>query len=208
MRKHFAIAAIVAVLAVAGMRQTAAAEPQAGEVLGLFGQCFVETVGRRNVLRPGDAVRVGDTLDVAAGAKLKLRMNDGSVIAVASGTRLTIADYRLGNGGETRDARLSLGEGLLRAVVSVLKGVPHFEGDTATGVAAVRSTDWFIEARPGSTQVGVLDGRVSLKSVSTGREIVVPARWGARVEAGRDPVPARVWTEAEFADFIGRTNLE
>ena len=30
----------------------------------------------------------------------------------------------------------------------------------------------------------------------------------ARVEAGRDPVPARVWTEAEFADFIGRTNLK
>jgi hypothetical protein len=103
---------------------------------------------------------------------------------------------------------LSLGVGLLRAVVSALSGLAHFEVDTATGVAAVRSTDWFIEARPGSTQVGVLDGRVSLKSVTTGREIVIPARWGARVEAGRDPVPARVWTEAEFADFIGRTNLE
>ena len=177
-------------------------------MLALFGQCYVETAGRRNALKLGDAVHVGDSLDVAAGAKLKLRMSDGSVIAVASGTRFAIADYRLGNGGESRDARLSLGEGLLRAVVSVLRGVSHFEVDTATGVAAVRSTDWFIEARPGSTQVGVLDGRVSLKSVATGREIVIPARWGARVEAGRDPVPARAWTEAEFADFIGRTNLQ
>jgi hypothetical protein len=208
MRKHFAIAAIVAVLAGPGTREAATAEPQAGEVLALFGQCFIEIAGRRNALKPGDAVHVGDTLDVAAGAKLKLRMNDGSIIAVASGTRLAIADYRLGNGGESREVRLSLGQGLLRAVVSVLRGEPHFEVDTATGVAAVRSTDWFIEARPGSTQVGVLDGRVSLKSVTTGREIVIPARWGARVEAGRDPVPARVWTEAEFADFIGRTNLE
>ena len=189
-------------------REAATAEPQAGEVLALFGQCFIEIAGRRNALKPGDAVHVGDTLDVTAGAKLKLRMNDGSVIAVASGTRLAIADFRLGNGGESREVRLSLGQGLLRAVVSVLRGEPHFEVDTATGVAAVRSTDWFIEARPGSTQVGVLDGRVSLKSVTTGREIVIPARWGARVEAGRDPVPARVWTEAEFADFIGRTNLE
>ena len=75
-------------------------------------------------------------------------------------------------------------------------------------MAAVRSTDWFIEARPGSTQVGVLDGRVSLRSVATGQEILIPAGWGARVEAGRDPVPARVWTEAEFDDFIRRTNLE
>jgi hypothetical protein len=208
MLKHFAISAIVAVLTVAGTRETTAAEPQAGEVLALFGQCFATTAGRRNALRPGDAVLVGDILDVSAGAKLKLRMNDGSVIALASGSRLTITDYRIGNGGERRDAILSLGQGLLRAVVSLFRGVPHFEVDTATGVAAVRSTDWFIEAQPESTQVGVLDGRVSLKSVATGRSIVIPARWGARVEAGRDPVPARVWSAAEFADFVGRTNLE
>jgi hypothetical protein len=208
MRKHLAIAAMVAVLAGLCITAAAAAEPQAGEVLALVGHCFVEHAGRKDALQPGDAVHVGDTLDAAAGGKLKLRMNDGSVIAVASGTRLTITAYRLGDGGESRDATLSLREGLLRAVVSVLRGEPHFEVDTATGVAAVRSTDWFIEARPGSTQVGVLDGRVSLKSVATGREIVIPTRWGARVEAGRDPVPARVWTEAEFADFIGRTNLK
>jgi hypothetical protein len=88
------------------------------------------------------------------------------------------------------------------------KGSSHFEVDTATGVAAVRSTHWFIEAQPGSTQVGVLEGRVSLKSVATGKEIVIPARWGARVEAGRDPVPARVWTGAEFDDVMQRTNVD
>ena len=209
MRNHFAVAAIVAVLAVPGVRGTASAAPQqAGEVLALFGQCVVETGGRTNLLKLGDAVNVGDTVEVAAGAKLKLRMNDGSVIAVASGGRLTIADYRIGEGGQSRDAVLSLGAGLLRAVVPALTGPPHFEVDTATSVAAVRSTDWFIEAKAGSTQVGVLEGRVSLKSVATGQEIVIPARWGARVEAGRDPVPARVWTRAEFDDFIARTNLE
>ena len=93
MRKHFAIAVIVAVLAGPGVREVATAEPQAGEVLALFGQCFVETAGRRNALKLGDAVHIGDSLDVAAGAKLKLRMSDGSVIAVASGTRFAIADY-------------------------------------------------------------------------------------------------------------------
>src|SRR5439155_23378906 len=180
----------------------------AGQVLALFGQCFVETGGRRTLLKLGDGVHVGDTVEVEAGAKLKLRMSDGSVVAVSALSRLRIADYRVAAGGERRDATLSLGEGLLRAVVPALKGPPHFEVETATGVAAVRSTDWFIQARPGSTQVGVLEGRVSLKSVATGQEIVIPARWGARVEAARDPVPARVWTSAEFDDFIRRTNLE
>jgi hypothetical protein len=208
MRNPFALTALVAVLAVLRVPGAAAVGPQAGEVLALFGQCFVEVAGHKSPLKLGDAIHIGDTLDTAAGAKLKLRMNDGSVIAVASDSRVTIAEYRIGEGGESRAATLSLGEGLLRAVVSTLRGPPRFEVDTATSVAAVRSTDWFIEARPGSTQVGVLEGRVSLKSASTGQEIVIPARWGARVEAGKDPVPARVWTAAEFADFIQRTNLQ
>jgi hypothetical protein len=207
-RNRFAIAAIVTVLVVPGPRGTVSAAPKAGEVLVLFGQCFVETGGQRSPLRLGDAVHVGDAVEAEAEAKLKLRMNDGSIIAIASNSRLTITDYRVGDGGESRAATLSLGKGLLRAAVSSLSGAAHFEVDTATGVAAVRSTDWFIDVQPGSTQVGVLEGRVSLKSVATGKEIVIPARWGARVEAGRDPVPARVWTAAEFDNFISRTNLE
>src|ERR1700730_10125020 len=91
MRKHFAIAAIGAVLAGPGMREAATAEPQAGEVLALSGQCFVETAGRRNALKLGDAVHVGDSLDVAAGAKLKIRMSDRSAVAISSGTRFAIA---------------------------------------------------------------------------------------------------------------------
>jgi hypothetical protein len=117
-------------------------------VLALFGQCSGENGGGRVLLKLGDAVYVGETLEAAAGAKLKLRMNDGSILALAPEGRLTITDYRVGDHGESRDATLSLGAGLLRAVVSPLNGSSHFEVDTATGVAAVRSTHWFIEARP------------------------------------------------------------
>jgi len=208
MRTPYAIAAIGMVLTLVGGRGAAAAGPQAGAVLAMFGQCIGETGGRKQTLSLGDPVYVAETLDVAAGAKLRLRMNDGSIISIASNTRLTITDYRVGDDGQSRAATLSLGMGLLRAVVSALKGPAHFEVDTATGVAAVRSTDWFIEAKPRSTRLGVLEGRVSLQSVATGREIVIPTHWGARVEAGRDPVLARVWTDAEFENFIRRTSLE
>ena len=210
MRNPYAIAAISIVLALAGTREAASAGPQAGEVLALSGQCFGETDGQRRPLKPGDAVHVGETLAVAAGAKLKLRMNDGSIIAIASGGRLTIAAYRVGDGGDSRDATLSLGEGLLRAVVSTLRGPPHFEVDTATSVAAVRSTDWFIEARPGSTLVGVLEGRVSLKSVATGREIVIPARWGRpsrsrqRSGGGKSVDPGGIRRFHQPHEFVGR----
>jgi hypothetical protein len=208
MRTPHAIAAIGMVLSLIGGRGAAAAGPQAGAVLAMFGQCTGETDGSAHTLSLGDPVYVMETVDVAAGAKLRLRMNDGSIISIASGTRLTVTEYRVGDGRQSRAATLSLGMGLLRAVVSALMGPAHFEVDTATGVAAVRSTDWFIEAKPRSTRVGVLEGRVTLQSLATGREIVIPAHWGARVEAGRDPVPARVWSDAEFDNFIRRTSLD
>jgi hypothetical protein len=130
-------------------------------------------------------------------------MKDGSVISAASGTRVSIDTYEAD--GQRRDAKLSLVSGLIRAAVSAVSQPSRFEVETATGVAAVRSTDWFVEARPDSTQVGVLEGSVSLTSSATRRSLTIPARWGARVEAGRSPVPARVWTKSEFDDVIART---
>jgi hypothetical protein len=37
--------------------------------------------------------------------------------------------------------------------------------------------------------------------------VVIPPRWGARLQRGLDPVPPRVWSAAEFADVIGRTDV-
>ncbi|HEV2303830.1 MAG TPA: FecR family protein [Stellaceae bacterium] len=209
MRYRFAARSVaVAILALLAAPPFAAATAsQAGQVLALFGPCFVETAGHKAPLKLGDPVHVGDAVEVAAGGKLKLRMEDGSIIAVASNSRLTIRNYEVARNGAGREAALSLAHGLLRAVVSSLKGRSHFEVDTATGVAAVRSTDWFIEAQAGSTQVGVLKGRVSLEGAATGRAVVIPAQWGARVYAGKDPTPPRKWSHAEFADVIRRTNL-
>lgn len=184
----------------------AAAAP-AGSVVGVNGQCTLERAAQRSALKMGDAVNVGDSVEVAAGGKLKLRMNDGSVLSVAPESRLTVADYQVDASGQRRDAKLSLAQGLLRAVVAPSMGQPNFEVATAVGAAAARSTDWFVESRAGAVQVGVLSGSVSLTSAATRRSVTIPARWGARLEAGRDPVPARVWTPAEFDAFIARTDL-
>lgn len=183
---------------------TAFAAP-AGQVLAASGQAFIETGGQRNPAKPGDPVSVGDTLDVPQGAKVKLRMNDGSVIAAAAGSRLTIEAYE--SDGSGRNAQLNLASGLLRAVVTQVNQPSRFEVSTATGVAAVRSTDWFVAANPGSTQVGVLEGAVNLTSAATKRAVRIPARWGARVETGKDPVSPRVWEQREFDDVIARTDL-
>src|SRR5438876_5528288 len=180
----------------------------AGTVVGLSGASVVESGGARGAVRLGQPVQVGDTVEVPADGKLKLRMADGSVISVAAGTRLTIAAYGVDAAGQRQEARLSLTQGLLRAVVAPVQRPAAFEVDTAVGTAAVRSTDWFVEGSATAMQVGVLAGSVEMTSRATRRREMIPARWGARMEAGRDPVPPRVWSPAEFAAVIARTDVK
>ena len=172
----------------------AAAATPAGIVIGVSGSC----TDRGRVLNRGDAVQIGDTLDVPAGGNLKLRMADGSMISLASGTSMTVANYDIAASG--RAAKLLLTQGLVR-VTSVTR---PFEVSTAVGTASAGSgsADWFIKAEAGSAQVGVLAGTVDLTSSPTGASVSIPAHWGTRLEAARAPVPPRVWTQMEFNAVI------
>src|SRR5260370_37585914 len=93
----------------------------------------------------------------------------------------------------------------MRAVVAPIDRPARFEVKTATSTAAVRSTDWFIEAQPGMVIVAVLVGSVALTGNATNASVLVPARSGAGVEAGNDPTAPRVWRQAEFNALIART---
>jgi hypothetical protein len=179
----------------------------AGSVVAISGQCFIESDGKRAALKFGDAVHIADTVDVPAGAKLKLRMNDGSILSLAAGSQMTIAAYTVDSDGKRHVVELSLGQGLLRAVVAPIDRPARFEVETATSTAAVRSTDWFIEAQPGMVTVAVLVGSVALTGNATNASVLVPARSGAGVEAGNDPTPPLVWRQAEFNALIARTEM-
>ena len=198
---------MLAAAAILALAPGLAAAAPAGSIVGLFGSCVIEHGGGRVAAAMGQAVEVGDTVEVPPGGKLKLRMADGSVVSVAAGSRVTVAAYGVDSAGQRQNAQLRLAQGLVRAVVAPVARPAGFEVDTAVGTAAVRSTDWFVEATPSTMQVGVLTGSVQMTSRSTGRGEVIPARWGARLEAGRDPVPPRVWSQAEFDSVIARTNV-
>jgi ferric-dicitrate binding protein FerR (iron transport regulator) len=177
----------------------------AGSVVGLGGQVFVDRSGQRYSLRLGDQVYVEDTFEVSAGAKLKLRMGDGSVLSLAPDTTLRIDAYALDSYGRRQSAGLSLGQGLVRSVTAPGGQPANFEINTAVGTSGARSTDWFVEAAPGYEQVAVLSGGVSLTSRTTGRGVLVPPGYGSRLDAGRDPTPPRPVSQAEFAALIART---
>ena len=193
---------VVSLLLPAGAGQAA---ETAGDVLAISGECSLDAGGQRVSLKLGDAVHVGDAVEVGAAAKLKLHMVDGSVLALAAGSRLTVEGYTAAGGA--RAARLGLPAGLLHAVVSTMSAPSRFEVETATAVAAVRSTDWYLEAKPQVARVGVVDGVVALSSKATGNAVEIPKGYGARVELGQDPVLPRLWAGQEFEEYRTLTTL-
>src|SRR3569832_2142945 len=95
--------ALIAALLVLLWSRTVLAQ-SAGTVIGIGGDCFVVSGGSRAALRLGQAVQVGDILDVTVSAKLKLRMGDGSIVSLASGTQVTIRAYVVDAAGQRQDA--------------------------------------------------------------------------------------------------------
>jgi hypothetical protein len=179
----------------------------AGTVVGLLGISFIESGGSRAPAALGQPVQVGDSVSVPADGRLKLRMADGSIVSLAAGSQLKISAYGIDNSGMRQEAQLSMTQGLLRAVVAPVDHPAKFEVQTAVGTAAVRSTDWFLNANATEMRVGVLRGSVVMTSSATAHGVLIPARYGARLEQGLDPVQARPWSPAEFAEFISRTDV-
>src|SRR5581483_4530128 len=195
MLKKLVSALVIAAILSLGCPGAVQAADNAGEVLTFNGDCFVVAGDQRTPLKMGDPVHVGDKIDVPEGAKLKLRMADGSVLALASGTHMTIQSYAMSTNGQQRDAKLGLDTGLLHAVVSTMSQPSNFEVDTATGVAAARSTDWFVEDSPDRMSVGVLDGEVSFaaRDARTGAmtgTVTIPPDSGSEIDTGQAPPPA------------------
>jgi hypothetical protein len=185
----------------------------AGQVLTYNGDCYAITEGKRVKLNMGDTVHVGDVLEIPADAKLKLQMVDGSVLALGANSRMTIGGYDVSADGAQREVKLNLDNGLVRAVVSKLNQQSTFEVSTATGVAAARSTDWFVEYRPAtsSTEVSVLDGTVAFSDAGAAPggagTVLIPPMSGSDIVGKRPPTAVQPRSQAEFARLIFQTDV-
>src|SRR5436853_2452660 len=100
--------------AVALFPAAAAWAASVGTIIGMSGACSIDRGGNSVTLKMGQAVELGDAILVSSDGKLKLRMNDGSILSIAGGTRLALAEYDVDGAGQRRRARLDLVTGLLR----------------------------------------------------------------------------------------------
>jgi hypothetical protein len=116
-------------------------------------------------LKVGDAVEVGDTLEVATGGNLAVTLTDQSVIALGEGSRLTLDEARFGDQGSTVfSAKLLLGSLWAKVTKLAAGSSSKFEVTTERAVAGVRGTIFTVDlaSKDAEVDVGVEEGEVEV----------------------------------------------
>jgi hypothetical protein len=206
---------LAALLLAATVLGTGPASAQVAEAIGsvsaLVGQAEVTSQGQ-SAARPlalGAEVFEGDRIRTADDAKLRLSMQDGSVLTLGAATDLNLDRFHYAPEEAGRNVLLQVPRGIIRVLVNLLVAHSTFEVQTNTAVASVRGTDWIAEAQPDATAIVALDGRVGVRNVrpEIAGEVVLFPGDGTTVRVGEPPPAPTQWGAARKNSFIERTAL-
>ena len=202
-----------------GALDTAAGGAEVGRVSKLEGSATrTPRDGKPVALAEGAAVELGDTLVVKPGGALKFELTDGSVIALAERSTLTITEAEF-EGQERKGFSGMLKGGSLWTKVKKALGGGKFEVTTERAVAGVRGTifridaDTLVKAAGGrgrqASVVRVVEGVVAVRPtrlIARTLKAAVPPK-GPRVEVpGPREISADEW-EARFVELQQNTQL-
>lgn len=202
--RGIAVALSLALVALAGGAQ--AADVIVGKVLAVRGDVVAETGQERLALVVGMQIRDSQVI-VAASGKARIELVDGSLLSVGENSRVRLAEVATPAVPATR---VQLVSGALRLlVVKVTPGV-RFEVETETAIAAVRGTDWALDATDDNTGVVVLTGSVEVRRrgvPGAGTVLLDEPEAGTDVRRGSAPTAPHRWAASRLAALLARTSL-
>jgi hypothetical protein len=125
----------------------------------------------QRALSAGSSVFPGDRLSTQATGAVAFVTADGSLVRVGPNAEITLLDAARGHNV------FDLAKGLLQALVT-RQGTGTFTVRTANGSAAVKGTQWQIEAGPDRSEVKVLSGTVEVKDPGADQAVLLHAGEG------------------------------
>jgi hypothetical protein len=134
---------------------------------------------------PGTAVQLGDVIKTGAGARLRLRFVDGSILALGENTKLSVDIFAVDATNKSRTVVLTVLEGIVNAAAAK-SGENKFDYQikTATGYSAVRGTKWIVAFAQAQMTVYVLNGAVEMGGGGDQPPVLInTGQWGA-IDAG------------------------
>jgi len=182
-----------------------------GEVVDVTGEALVTRHGETEpeTLSEGQPVMEGDRIRTAEGARVRLRLEDGSVLQLGEDTECYLDWVLFAPVLEMRDILIEVPLGIIRSIVEAVVPRSSVRLVTDTAIASVRGTDWILEADPEVTAVVALEGQIAVQNVAPdiAGEVSLGPGEGTSVRAGEPPNPPSVWGDARRQSFIERTTV-
>jgi hypothetical protein len=163
--------------------------PASAKVVSVSGQVLLQQGQDTQVLlQTGQNLGPGATLITQNNSKVILEFADGTQTSLASNAKLVLDTMSLYSGGAMVDTKLRLQQGQTESVANP----KHIKGNTMqiitpSAVAAVRGTQFRVDADGIRTLQSTLAGQVSLQAADS--EVMVPAGYGSQAEKGKAPMP-------------------
>lgn len=165
-------------------------------VAALQGEAALERAGQRQTVVVGTILTADDRLLSFREARVEIRCNDGVRINIGADTRLELATL-VGPPQTSRSVVMRLLEGIVRVALPAVRSWRHFEVQTPTAVASVRSTDWIVQtAKDGATAVFVVEGQVLAADRAGSKGAFLNAGEGIDFAADGSMAASVVWGEA------------
>ena len=139
-----------------------AAEEAPARITKLRGAASLLRNGTQSALAAGAKLQIDDRVTTGTDSRLRIAFADGSTLALAGNSSISLDRFLFDAGDRSRDAAVTLAEGLLRLVVAKASPGSGFKISTGNAVAASRSTDWIVSATAEATEVIVLEGEVDV----------------------------------------------
>jgi ferric-dicitrate binding protein FerR (iron transport regulator) len=156
----------------------------------------------------GSPIHQGDTLRTGPAGRLRVVLQDDSVVNLANNSQLVVDESVFQPDEGAVHSVLELLKGKIRTFVSDYYTQPNanFEVHTPTAVSGVRGTDFVVVYEPVTEVTDVVDvtGRVAVNSVVALRSsgVYVTSREITTVAKGKLPTPPRPLTETLFRQYL------
>jgi hypothetical protein len=199
----------------AGIAPQAAAAVPAAEVEALQMPAWLVRDGKRTPLAPGTRLRNGDELRTGAGARLLLRLADGSTVKLGEDARFTLVGVSMRSDGGLFQASLGVLQGAFRFTTTQLyqyRGRRDVQVHFTTVTAGIRGTDLWGKSTPERDIVALIEGNITVtrrggapRGMNEPKTVYQAPRQGSDepVQSLSDELLARYAQETEIASGQG-----
>jgi hypothetical protein len=199
------------VVALGGVAPARSQPAPVGTVEALVGTAVVtrRATGEALPLTVGAELFEADRVRTEVGARLRLRLRDGSVLTCGEATGLILEEALYAPARASQSFLMRVSFGIVRSVVDLLAPQSSYEMHTNTAVISVRGTEWIAEAQRAATAIVALQGEVVVRNVDPAvpGEVTLGPGEGVTVETGAPPPAPTVWGDARRNAFIERTSV-